>query len=355
MKNRIFILLIGAAFFLGCEERYFIDLNQVNTEQLVINGVIDQSSGPYYVSVQRTIGPEVFPQDVSDAEVILLDERGHAEYCDYVGEGRYSCPGIQVNGQAGVAYNLKVKVGSRNYTSIPDRMPAITASSVLDWEEDQIKATSAAGVDISYPSVNFNLNTEVPSLNQSVFLLWIFNETFQIRETDFPDPFGVIPPPCYVTKNVGRNKFELMAFNPERNLSTNISEVIMRPVDLSFLVKHLFITYQHSLSQEHFDYLSRVKILSESTGSLFDRPAGRIKGNIISDDPSDQPLGFFGAVLADTVYNVIYPNEIDYWFEDGCLYVPGKTRNDYERFCIDCRSFSGNSTKDKPYYWDFIN
>ena len=49
MKNRIFILLIGAAFFLGCEERYFIDLNQVNTEQLVINGVIDQSSGPYYV------------------------------------------------------------------------------------------------------------------------------------------------------------------------------------------------------------------------------------------------------------------------------------------------------------------
>jgi hypothetical protein len=23
-----------------------------------------------------------------------------------------------------------------------------------------------------------------------------------------------------------------------------------------FLVKHLFITYQHSLSQEHFDYLS---------------------------------------------------------------------------------------------------
>ena len=126
-------------------------------------------------------------------------------------------------------------------------------------------------------------------------------------------------------------------------------------VDLSFLVKHLFITYQHSLSQEHFDYLSWVKILSESTGSLFDRPAGRIKGNIISDDPSDQPLGFFGAVLADTVYNVIYPNEIDYWFIDECLYVPGKTRNDYERFCIDCRRFYGNSTKDKPYYWDLID
>jgi hypothetical protein len=112
--------------------------------------------------------------------------------------------------------------------------------------------------------------------------------------------------------------------------------------------------YQHTISEPYFNYLSQVKTLTESTGTLFDPPSGRVQGNIHAIDATVQPIGFFGAISVDTTFSVIYPNQINYTQKDGCLYDPSKATYQYEPYCADCTKLSGSS-KEPPIYWSMVN
>jgi hypothetical protein len=112
--------------------------------------------------------------------------------------------------------------------------------------------------------------------------------------------------------------------------------------------------YQHAISESYFNYLSQVKTLTESTGTLFDPPSGRVQGNINTIDATVQAIGFFGAIRVDTSYSVIYPNQINYTQKDGCLYDPSIADYQYEPYCADCIKLSG-SLKEPPIYWSTVN
>jgi hypothetical protein len=333
------------AFQLSCEERYFLSLDPDVSDQLVINGFIDQSEGPYFVYVALTQGDWKPPLGIENAQVVIKDEGGQEESCVHVYEGKYSCAGDVVSGNPGVAYHLEVTYDGQLFTSRPDRMPLVEASSLMSWTEDQIITTSVNGVDV---------DVLVPNSEGFNFFQWRFEETYQVRETDFPDPFGTIPPPCYITKKTGSKQFELLFFNEFSSRQVTLDDAIVRPFDQSFLSKHIFIMYQQTISETYFKYLSQVEILTESAGTLFDPPSGRVQGNINTIDATVQPIGFFGAIRVDTSYNVIYPNQINYTQKDGCLYNPSLADYEYEPYCADCIKLSGSS-KEPPAYWSKVN
>ena len=355
VSMRVKILFYSVmTFLLSCEERYFISLDPDVTDQLVINGFIDQSEGPYFIYVALTQGDWRPPLGIENAEVVIKDEAGQEESCAHMYEGKYSCAGDVVRGRLGVAYQIEVTYDNQLFTSSPDRMPLVEASSLMSWTEDQIITTSINGVDVMESSINFDLDVSVPNSEGFHFFQWRFEETYQVRETDFPDPFGTIPPPCYITKKTGSKQFELLFFNEFSSRQVTLDDAIVRLFDQSFLSKHIFIMYQHAISESYFNYLSQVKILTESTGTLFDPPSGRVQGNINTIDATVQAIGFFGAIRVDTSYSVIYPNQINYTQKDGCLYDPSIADYQYEPYCADCIKLSG-SLKEPPIYWSTVN
>lgn len=170
VSMRVKILFYSVmTFLLSCEERYFISLDPDVTDQLVINGFIDQSEGPYFIYVALTQGDWRPPLGIENAEVVIKDEAGQEESCAHMYEGKYSCAGDVVRGRLGVAYQIEVTYDNQLFTSSPDRMPLVEASSLMSWTEDQIITTSINGVDVMESSINFDLDVSVPIQKGFIF------------------------------------------------------------------------------------------------------------------------------------------------------------------------------------------
>lgn len=343
---------LASLTLMGCRERIFLDALPEDFQLISINGLIDNSGGPYFVEVQETRSANRAPLPVESAEVTLVDSEGNREVFTYMENGRYACPGETVSGTPGESYYIEVLYDDNVYTSAPETMPSFLGSNQLEWEETTIASTTAAGNDIETTVLEFDMLAQLPEVNEPVFLQWQFLETFQIRPTDFPDPFGAIPPPCFITQNVGVQNFYSLALNEFSSTSYEIESVIQREIDISFLVKHIFSIHQASVTNNYFNYLEQVRLLTESTGSLFDPPAGRIQGNVEGTGSGLPAVGYFAAVVRDTTHMVIYRDEIETWIEDLCLF--DESKETYPNTCLDCLKIP-RSTYTEPYYWSRVD
>lgn len=350
-RNWIHILLVSLIFS-GCRERIFLESVPQDFQLIAINGLIDNSEGPYFVEVQETRDADRAPIPVDVAQVTLFDAMGNSEGCLYQENGRYMCPGNVVRGVPGGIYHIEVRVGNDLYTSIPETMPPVTlGTNRLEWEEVELPSTTQSGINIETTVLEFDMFAELPETTEPTFLQWQFAETFQIRETDFPDPFGAIPLPCYITQNAGVQNFYRLPVNEFTNSSYELESVIQREVDISFLVKHIFSIYQSSVSERYFNYLGQISALTETTGSLFDPPAGRVIGNLEHEGNGLSVTGFFTAVATDTTHMVIYRDEIESNIVDVCLF--DVTKFTYPVICRDCTAVP-RSTKIEPYWWSQV-
>lgn len=335
----------------GCRERIFLEANPDDFQLISINGLIDNSEGPYFVEVQETRDAERAPLPIEEALVTLIDENGNSEAFTHLGDGRYACPGDVVRGVPGGAYRIEVQVGGAVYSSETERMPSILGTSRLEWEETQVPGTSQTGVDFEVTRLEFDMFASLPEVTEPVFLQWQMMETFQIRPTDFPDPFGSIPPPCFITQNIGVQNFYSLALNEFSSSNYFLESVIQREIDISFLVKHIFSIRQSSVTEDYFNYLEQVRTLTEATGSLFDPPAGRVRGNISQEGNGLPAVGYFAAVASDTTHMVIYRDEIESFIVDQCRY--DVTKFTYPRICLDCLEIP-RSTYQEPYWWSRV-
>ena len=105
-------------------------------------------------------------------------------------------------------------------------------------------------------------------------------EAFRLSPTDFPDPFGSVPPSCYIVQNADPQRIVL--FNGEDLKTTTVENllVVSRIVDWIFLEKHHFTIYQSALTRDAMEYWRKVNILANQVGSIFDTPPADITGNI---------------------------------------------------------------------------
>lgn len=108
------VLLITVLFFTSCEKEISIDLNFASP-QIVIEGVITDEPGPYFVNISRTVN---FSDDnsyppISNALVIISNSLGINDTLSEVSPGRYQTS--KIVGQSGITYNLKVVTDSKEY------------------------------------------------------------------------------------------------------------------------------------------------------------------------------------------------------------------------------------------------
>jgi hypothetical protein len=128
MKNRALNLPLAAIIVMmvlsSCEKVIDIDLNS-KSSKIVIEGIIDDQPGPYYIRLSTTVTfDEVndFPP-VSGARVIITDDQAGNDTLLEISPGLYQTTSLQ--GIYGHTYTLQVNTPSGESYSSVCKMPAL--------------------------------------------------------------------------------------------------------------------------------------------------------------------------------------------------------------------------------------
>ena len=116
------ILLLFSMIGFACQKVIDVDLNSTDP-QIVIEGNISDSRGPYYVTVSKTVNfdqPNTFPP-VTGAHVVMSDPVGNSELLSETIPGTYRTSLIQ--GTPGRSYTLDVIAEGKEYIAT-STMPA---------------------------------------------------------------------------------------------------------------------------------------------------------------------------------------------------------------------------------------
>jgi hypothetical protein len=176
-------------------------------------------------------------------------------------------------------------------------------------------------------------------------LKWRVEEAFLLSPTDFPDPFGSIPPPCFVVQNADPQRIVL--FNGSEVSTTSINNLLVasRLIDWSFLERHYFTIYQSSITKDAYDYWRKVNIVANQVGTIFDTPPAAIVGNIVSEgNPNEKTLGYFQATNQTLNRFFILPQDLPFPLSvKTCTFDGNYSSLEYPARCIDCTSLRNSS------------
>jgi len=318
---------------------------------IAISGQISNQEDRSMVQVGTAVenGAEPFP--VSQAIVRIIDNDGFffdlAE--DELFPGRYVMEGTGIPGKQ---YTLEVTLpDGRVFKSQPETLLPPAAADAVTYEFGVTEFVDFEGAIITEPRVNIYTQ---PDLTGPVrpLIRWYVEETYLIRPTNFPDPFGFQPPDCFVRQAADPQR--VMLFDG-RVYSGEFPEPVMlasRKIDQSFFYRHYFSVYQASLSPAAFDYWTKVDILTSQAGSIFDTPPARISGNITQEGkPGVKALGYFQAAGENLSRFYIVQSELpDYAYRPAyCDYDPVRY-TPYPDECLNCLLVR-NSTLRRPWWF----
>ncbi len=352
--NRIRILLVFFIFNIACVEEIELDAS-IRAGRIIIFGSINTSDLPQQIVIYRTSAlPNRFNPMIG-ATVKIIDQDGNEGRAFGDNEGRYTFNPNSLSITPGNTYYLDIQlISGEHYQSTPQTIPVVSAVSQVSRNHKEVEQLSNNQVVTTKRVMEITATTDIinPS-NETFYLRWSIEEVYRLSPTDFPDPFNDIPPPCYITREVDAQRTKL--FNGANFIGSTLSEKVLaqREIDYTFLEKHFFTTSVHAITKEAYDFWRQVDLLTNSTGSIFDVPPAKIKGNLFNvNDNSDIVLGFFE--VANTTYSRFktYIDEGPFPKPaSGCQYFRNKPFEEYPDYCLSCDNSLGGSTV-RPTFFD---
>ena len=292
------------------------------------------------------------PEPISGAGVVLFDESGNAVsfFEDVEFPGQYILPNF--SGVPGSSYYIRVTLpNEESYESIPEKMPLVTGEDLIHYSMEPEQYTDQDGVVAERYFVKiFTTHTLAPTVDP-LFIKWHVHEDYVLSPTDFPDPFNNVPPSCYISQPVDPQRIVL--FNSDEVKTSVIPDLLIasRLLDPSFKERHYFTTYQSALTEEAFEYWRKVEIVANQTGSIFDAPPARVKGNFMNvQDPREEVHGYFQAVNQTFHRFYLLPADLPYRMPVHCEYRAERNMNDYPSECLNCLSVRNSSYKRPPWF-----
>jgi hypothetical protein len=320
--------------------------------KLVVSGQVSTIPDQNFVQLGLTADTDRLPVPLSGATVTLLDDTGQS----YKYTEDFSNPGMYfLTDVAGIplrTYWLQViKPSGETYRSEPEKIPADAGQLTTTYEFVREEFTDPEGIVSDKPFIKIYLNSTLPSGSEIPYVKWSTIESFLLSPTDFPDPFGSVPRPCFVVQNADPQRIVL--FNGEDVKTTTVENLlgVSRIVDWTFFEKHYFTTYQSSLTKEAYAYWRKVDILANQVGSIFDTPPAEIKGNIYNINSLDEKVyGYFQATNENFDRFYLFQDDLGFpLLLPNCIY-DSRNFQDYPARCLDCHSVR-NSTGKRPEWF----
>ncbi len=350
------ILMLLTLFTTSCVQRINFDIIR-GGGQLIINGSITDEVGEQELQLGFTAFSARIPEPVMGATVTIFDDQGNSEQYFEVGRSRpgiYILAGEVVTGEIGRTYFLEIVMADgRTYRSIPEKMPEQPGNiQNLDYNFSVEEVVSDAIIVSEETFINVTLDADFSGEHKEpYFVRWDVEEVYLLTPTDFPDPFGNIPPPCFVYVYTSAGSINLFDGGDRPRVRLEGLQVARQEVDITFLEKHYFTVFQRSITREAHEYWKKVDQLLSNAGTIFDIPPAPIPGNIYNvDDPEEEVLGYFGAASTTLERFRTFRSDIPLQFVLECEYTPNKRRSEYPMRCLDCLSVR-NSTHERPDFF----
>jgi len=346
----------------SCIDPINFQIEEDNSGQLVIMGIITNQDGPYTVTVNRTSGffdaVSELANRVNGAVITLTDSEGNVEVLQESSTGIYKTDPGGIKGEIGRYYTLTVQTSDGEfYQSSQELLNPLPEIDCLFYEYEKITRLNEIDAEVDKHQLRFFIETTDPG-EQTNYYRWTWNGTYRIRT--FPElvtttnAFGAtIPAPlpcseaprcvccdCWVTEE--NNDLQIIddEFFDGNKLSKQL--VGIQPVNgFIFLSKFHLEVFQYSLSEGAFNFWKLIKDQKESQGTLFETPPAKIPSNLINiNDPDELVWGYFEASAVESRSFFIQRSEI-----------PQEALIQFDTVRQDCRQFKG-STNQKPPFWD---
>lgn len=335
------LTILLATVLVSCIEPFDLSVKQ-QADILSINGRITNGSEPQYVFVGSSSSENRIARPVSGATVTLHDGFGNSwQYFDET-PGTYVLPAGAITTLPGYSYSIEVELpNGQMYKSVPETMPSLLAKDSIYYRFNVLNELNDNGINISQNVFEVYIDSEIPEDSKPLYLKWEIQEAWELKPTDFPDGFGVIPPPCFYSSYPDPQRINLYSSLEERSGSFTGRLMARTEVGLPFITRYASIVSQYALTKETYDYWKNVRSNIDQTGSIFDIPPALIPGNISnSEDPNELVFGYFSVSMVKESRVIVRLDDVPFFVVDQCLFDPMKFRNDYPSICLQCEVFT---------------
>jgi Domain of unknown function (DUF4249) len=349
MNNRFRILLKTIQFslltiFFSCLTPIEVPVN-LSGGKLVVSGQVSTLSDQNIIQLGITAETYRLPLPLSGAFINLTDEEGRTLQYE---EDPFIPGSYLLNNYSGVngkEYFIEIFLpNGRKYKSQVEKMPEPSSLDEVSYKIEDEKVTDFEGIVTNKSFYKIHVRA---SYSNNAYIKWTVRETFLFSPTDFPDPFGNIPPPCFIDQKADPQRVTLFNGNLFKEREVNNILVTTREIDWTFHERHYFTTYQSTLTKASFEYWNMVNILANQVGSIFDTPPAEIKGNLFNvNNPDEKVLGFFQAVNQSFKRKSFFESDLPNPLPSGkCDFNGSYNDFDYPSRCIDCTTVRNSSYK----------
>ncbi len=285
-------------------------------EVLVIDGKLTDQTQRHSVrlSYTRPLGQDSVQSIVSDAQVKIQNDEGGEIILEYM-DGAYHTPS-NFSGVHGVSYRLEVIMNDG--TTYQSTFEELIPSPPIDSIYDVFAEISFSDQSRNDQGIQFFLDTHDDS-EKARFFRYEYDETWQVR-VPYPSLFDIRIDTFYIEDEEGELELLLdtaiflrddtvgICYEYDESLGLNIGSTANNQTNhlsehpLTFIsqtsqkirTRYSILAKQYTISQEAFLYYRKLIENNESTGTLFDKQAGTINGNVHNiDDPKEAVLGYF--------------------------------------------------------------
>lgn len=339
------------AFVLSCVTPAEIDTIYQN-QQLVVSGVVSTIGERNIVTVGMTSTTARLPDPVVQATVILRDGAGNTFYYqeDPGKPGTYALPWY--NAVPGQTYHIEIVTpDGQTLKSLPEAIPPSAGMLQTSHQFSEEEVVDHEGTVIRSNFVNIYANSAFNDLVSPRYIKWNVEETYLIRPTNFPDPFGSTPPDCFVTQNADPQHIVTFDRNEVKDLQLSDILVGARVADQTFHYKHYFTVYQSAVSKAAFEYWRKVNIVANQAGSIFDSPPAFVTGNMINATrPEQKVLGYFQSVNQTFSRFFLLKEDLPFILLPYCDYDYNRPYDDYPYECLDCLRIRSSTWERPPWF-----
>lgn len=337
----------------SCLEPIQID-TQDASGRVIITGQVSTVEHRTEVNVGQTAGADRKAEPISGCIVRIWDDLGNFWACRELEPGTYKP--FSLIGDPGRTYHVDVRLpdSGEQYLSEPEKLSSVIGTDEVYYDFADVNYLDDDGTPSTALFINFRSHVNLQNPEAPYYLKWTTNEIFLIVPTDFPDPFGDIPDPCYVSRTTDPQRVLIFDGSKKESLDREFL-VATRVADRkSFHSKFSAYVYRSSITPAAFEYWRKVGVLVSSVGSIFDTPPAEIEGNIFKpSDESETVYGFFQASNETYHRLTLQTGDMPYLPLEYCEYSNSKFQNDYPGECLNCLNFPNSSIREPQLFLGF--
>lgn len=286
---------------------------------LVVDGVFSDSELPSKVYLSRSFGYNaIVAPVVTGAEVMIEDDKGNSTILEETAEGTYETNPALFPGQVGTSYRLLIKTPDGNQFE-SDWEPMKTAPPVeaiearfKEKEQDNPLLNPVLGLELYLSTRDTENNTR--------YYRWEFEETYEYAlrypaeiRVEFGSPPARGNDEIFAINGLEFEGFRCWKTEASRQIlvatTNNLTEDVLADFPFHFVSnktprlskRYSILVKQYAISKRNYEFLSKIKEINQTTGSLFDAIPNEVFGNISSSDGKNIPvLGYFSAAGVST-------------------------------------------------------